>query len=184
MNPSPTNTPFDPRTAAHIRRRPAGGNGGFPFVPRMLATSFFVGYLPLAPGTWGALLAILLWLPLYLWASPELCFWATLVAAAAYTVAGTWASSVSEKYWGKDPVIACADETVGQWISLLPVAPFCPWWEILLSLALFRFFDIAKPLGIRAMERLPRGYGMMADDILAGIYSAVIILVVNSFFMK
>ncbi|MDE6278025.1 MAG: phosphatidylglycerophosphatase A [Muribaculaceae bacterium] len=145
----------------------------------MLATSFFVGYLPLAPGTWGACLAIVLWLPLYLWASPALCFWATFVAAVVYTVGGTWASSVSEKYWGKDPVIACADETVGQWISLLPVLPGCPWWEILLSLALFRFFDIVKPLGIRAMERLPRGYGMMADDILAGIYSAIIICVLN-----
>lgn len=173
--------PFDPRTAAHIRKRPVGGNGGFPLLPRMLATSFFVGYLPMAPGTWGAIFGILLWLPLYLWASPMVCFWITLAAAIVYAVAGTWASSVSERYWGKDPVIACADETVGQWISLLPVLPGFPWWEILLSLALFRFFDIAKPLGIRAMERLPRGYGMMADDILAGIYSALIILVINLF---
>ena len=53
----------------------------------------------------------------------------------------------------------------------------------MLSLALFRFFDIYKPLGIRAMERLPRGYGMMADDILSGIYSAVIILVINYFIL-
>ena len=175
------NQEFDPRTAQHIRKRPAGGNGGFPLLPRMLATSFFVGYLPVAPGTWGAIFAIVLWLPLYIWASPEACFWVTLAAALVYTVAGTWASSVSEKYWGKDPVIACADETVGQWISLLPVLPGCPWWEILLSLTLFRFFDIVKPLGIRAMERLPRGYGMMADDILAGIYSALIILILNQF---
>lgn len=172
--------PFDPRRAAHIRKRPAGGNGGFPLLPRMLATSFFVGYLPVAPGTWGAILAIVLWLPLYIWASPELCFGVTLAAAAVYTVAGTWASSVSEKYWGKDPVIACADETVGQWISLLPVLPGCPWWEILLSLALFRFFDIVKPLGIRKTENLPGGYGMMADDIVAGIYSAAIICVLNA----
>ncbi len=98
-----------------------------------------------------------------------------------FMVAGTWASSISERYWGKDPVIACVDETVGQWISLLPVMPVCPWWEILLSLALFRFFDIFKPLGIRATERLPRGYGMMADDVLAGIYSVVILLIVNYF---
>ncbi|MDE6556123.1 MAG: phosphatidylglycerophosphatase A, partial [Duncaniella sp.] len=88
---------------------------------------------------------------------------------------------VSERYWGKDPVVACVDETVGQWLSLLPVLPGMPWWEILLSLALFRFFDIFKPLGIRSMERLPRGYGMMADDILAGIYSALIIWALNYF---
>ena len=74
---------------------------------------------------------------------------------------------------------ACADETVGQWISLLPlsggVAGGVPWWMILVSLALFRFFDIYKPLGIRSMERLPRGYGMMADDILAAIYSVIVL---------
>lgn len=153
----------------------------FPLLPRMLATSFGVGYLPVAPGTWGALLAILLWLPLYFWASEALTFWATLAAAVVYTIAGTWASSESEKYWGKDPVIACADETVGQWISLLPLNGLSPWWMIFVSLALFRFFDIAKPLGIRSMERLPRGYGMMADDILSGIYAAVILLIINHF---
>lgn len=155
----------------------------FPLMPRLLATSFGVGYLPVAPGTWGALLAIVLWLPLYIWCEQPVIFWVTLSAAGIYTVAGTWASSESEKYWGKDPVIACADETVGQWISLLPLSGIdvTPWWEILLSLALFRFFDIFKPLGIRSMERLPRGYGMMADDILSGIYAVTVLLIVNYF---
>ncbi|MDE5655632.1 MAG: phosphatidylglycerophosphatase A [Muribaculaceae bacterium] len=149
----------------------------------MIASSFGAGYLPLAPGTWGAIVAIVLWLPLYLWCSAAIVFWVTFAAAMVFMVAGTWASSISERYWGKDPVIACVDETVGQWISLLPVMPVCPWWEILLSLALFRFFDIFKPLGIRATERLPRGYGMMADDVLAGIYSVVILLIVNYFIL-
>ena len=107
----------------------------------------------------------------------------TFAAAVIYCVAGTWASSVAERYWGKDPVVACADETVGMWISLLPLGTVAttPWWEILLAIVLFRLFDIYKPLGIRAMERLPRGYGMMADDILAGIYSIFVLLAVNSF---
>ncbi len=153
----------------------------FPVLPRLIATSLGAGYLPKAPGTWGALLGILLWLPLYVWASASVCFWVTAVAAVVLAIAGTWASSVSEQYWGKDPVIACVDETVGQWVSLLPVLPCCPWWEILLSLALFRFFDIYKPLGIRSMERLPRGYGMMADDLLAGLYSALILFTLNYF---
>lgn len=154
---------------------------GFPLFPKLIATSFGFGFLPVAPGTWGAVFAIIVWLPLYLWVSPALTVWITAAAVLVFTVLGTWASSVSERYWGKDPVIACVDETVGQWISLLPVAgvAVCPWWEIILSLALFRFFDIFKPLGIRAMERLPRGYGMMADDILAGLYSAVILLILN-----
>lgn len=169
---------IDPETTQHLRHKPAD-HGGFPLLPRLIASSFGAGYLPVAPGTWGALAAILLWLPLWLWCSPAATFVVTLLAVIIFAIAGTWASSVSERYWGKDPVIACVDETVGQWISLLPVLPYCPWWEILLSLALFRFFDIFKPLGIRDTERLPRGYGMMADDIVAGIYSAVILTLVN-----
>lgn len=155
----------------------------FPLLPRLVATSFGCGFLPAAPGTWGAIFAIILWLPLYLWAAQPVIFWVTLAATVIYAVAGTWASSLSERYWGKDPVVACADETVGQWIALLPLSGVAvtPWWMILVALALFRFFDIAKPLGIRAMEKLPRGYGMMADDILAGIYSLIIILIINRF---
>ena len=161
----------------HVDVNPDAGK--MPLLPKLIATSFGVGFLPVAPGTWGAVLSIILWLPLYLWASVPVCAGVTALAAVAYCVAGTWASSVSERYWGKDPVIACADETVGQWISLLPVTPLCPWWEILVSFALFRLFDIFKPLGIRAMERLPKGYGMMADDILAAVYTALILLVIN-----
>ena len=93
-------------------------------MPRMIATSFGVGYLPKAPGTWGALLAVVLWLPLYLWCSDAATvFYVTFAAAVIYCVAGTWASSVAERYWGKDPVVACADETVGMWIS--PGGRFC-----------------------------------------------------------
>lgn len=154
----------------------------FPIVPRLIATSFGAGFLPVAPGTWGAIVAIVLWLPLWLLcSSPTTIFTVTLVATAVYTVVGAWASTISEKYWGKDPVVACADETVGQWLTLLPLSalPASHWWEIVLALALFRFFDIFKPLGIRAMERIPGGWGMMADDLLAGLYSAVILFALN-----
>lgn len=154
-------------------------NDGFPLFPKLLATSFGAGFLPMAPGTWGAIVAIVLWIPLYLWASPSATVIITISAAIIYFIVGTWASNVAERYWGKDPVVACADETVGQWIALIPVTSLCPWWEILVSLALFRFFDIFKPLGIRYMEKLPGGFGMMADDILAGIYSAILIFVLN-----
>ncbi len=159
--------------------------GRFPLFPKLIATSFGFGFLPVAPGTWGALFAILAWLPLYLWASASVTIAVTAIAIVVFTILGTWASSVSERYWGPDPVVACVDETVGQWISLLPVvAGVAPWWEIAVSLALFRFFDIVKPLGIRAMERLPRGYGMMADDILAGLYSAAILIGLNILILR
>lgn len=150
----------------------------FPLLPKMIATSFGAGFLPVAPGTWGAIVAVILWLPLYIWCPGVPAWIATVAAIAFFAVAGTWASSVSEKYWGKDPVAACVDETVGQLISMLPLcggAAAAPWWLIPVSLALFRFFDIFKPLGIRRLERLPGGMGMMADDILAAIYSAIIV---------
>lgn len=158
-------------------------SGQFPLFPKLLATSFGVGFLPVAPGTWGALLAIVLWIPLYLFVTPLWCFLITLAAIVVYTIAGTWASGISERYWGKDPVVACADETVGQWIALLPIAwvEHRYWWEIIIAFILFRFFDIAKPLGIRRMESFPGGYGMMADDILAGIYSIIVVLILNLF---
>lgn len=168
-------------------RRPVNISGKpFPLFPRLIATSFGAGYLPVAPGTWGALVAIVLWLPLYIWAAPRVIFWVTLAATISYAIIGTWASTEAEKYWGKDPVAACADETVGQWLSLLPLSggmAICPWWEILVSLALFRFFDIFKPLGIRKMEDLPGGVGMMADDLLAGVYSVLILVALNYFIL-
>ncbi|MDE5870363.1 MAG: phosphatidylglycerophosphatase A [Muribaculaceae bacterium] len=150
----------------------------FPLFPKLIATSFGAGFLPVAPGTWGALVGIVLWLPLYIWCPGTPALIATFAAVVFFAVAGTWASGVSERYWGKDPVAACVDETVGQLISLIPLCggPHeAPWWTIIVSLALFRFFDIFKPLGIRSMERLPGGFGMMADDILAAVYSACIL---------
>ena len=153
----------------------------FPLFPKMIATSFGAGFLPVAPGTWGALVAIIIWLPLYIWCPGIPALVATLVLTLFFTVAGTWASSVSERYWGKDPVAACVDETVGQLISLLPLCggPHeAPWWLIIVSLALFRFFDIFKPLGIRSMERFPGGFGMMADDILAALYAVIVLVAV------
>lgn len=155
----------------------------FPLFPKMIATSFGAGFLPVAPGTWGALVAIVLWLPLYIWFPGTPAYIITAIAVVAFTIGGTWASSVSEKYWGKDPVVACVDETVGQLISLIPLCggvDVAPWWLIIVSLALFRFFDIFKPLGIRKMENLPGGIGMMADDILAAIYSVVILIAIIS----
>lgn len=155
---------------------------GFPLGWRLIATSLGTGYLPLMPGTWAAMLAVVLWLPLYLWATPAVNLWVTLGATVAVTLLGTHASTVSERYWGKDPVIANVDEVTGQLISMLPLylgVAVIPWWEILASLALFRLFDIFKPFGIRKLERFKGGWGMMADDIASGVLAAVILLVFN-----
>lgn len=155
---------------------------GFPTAWRLIATSLGTGYLPLMPGTWAALLAVALWIPLYLWASPAVNLWVTVVATVVVTLLGTKASTVSERYWGKDPVIANVDEVSGQLIAMWPLymgVAVIPWWEVAVSLALFRLFDIFKPLGIRKLERFKGGWGMMADDIASGLLAAVILLLFN-----
>lgn len=154
----------------------------FPIGWRLIATSLGTGYLPLMPGTWAAILAVILWLPLYFCASPATNLSVTVIATIIVTLAGTKASTISEKFWGKDPVIANVDEVVGQWISMIPLymgVAVIPWWQILLSLALFRLFDIFKPLGIRHLEKFRGGWGMMADDIASGFLAAAIIFIVN-----
>ena len=81
-----------------------------------------------------------------------------------------------EPIWGEDPSRVVVDEMVGVWIPLL-AAPAGNLWYALAAFALFRLFDIFKPLGIRKMEYLKGGVGVMMDDILAGIYSLILLIV-------
>lgn len=86
-----------------------------------------------------------------------------------------------ERYWGTDPRAVVIDEYVGTWIPLL-VAP-CgeyTWWIALLGFFLFRLIDIFKPLGCKAVEnKFPGGYGVMFDDVLAGIYALIILAIIK-----
>jgi phosphatidylglycerophosphatase A len=152
-----------------------------------------VGYLPLAPGTWGSLVGIGLYLLVRGWlmkalfdVAPEFrlntfhLFYAIiaieLLFVALLSLLGAWAASHTEKLsTAKDPGIVVIDEVVGQFIALLPV-PFLltpAWWALVLAFILFRFFDIVKPYPARKFESLHGGLGIMADDIVAGIYAAI-----------
>ena len=99
----------------------------------------------------------------------------TLVLCIGFTAAGTWATARLMPFWGNDPKRVVADEMVGVWIPLLAV-PATSWQLALWAFVLFRFFDIAKPLGIRALDRRVGAFWVMADDILAGLYSLVVVL--------
>lgn len=92
-----------------------------------------------------------------------------------FTLLGVLSANALERVWGKDPSRIVVDEMVGVWIALLAV----PEGNLLYALAafvLFRFFDILKPFGIRKMEELPGGIGVMMDDVLAGIYSFILLM--------
>ncbi len=149
-----------------------------PLFSHILTTGFGSGYCPIAPGTAGAVLAVLLWWLASLWMTPMSLFLTTLITIFIFTILGVVCTNQVIPFWGDDPHRVVVDEMVGVWIPLVVVQPG-EWGYILASLALFRFFDIVKPLGVRKMETLPGGTGVMADDILAGIYSLVIILIVR-----
>jgi len=148
-----------------------------------------IGYMPIVPATWGSLLGVGVYL-LVLKADDYFTFWAqdNLFAAAfveasrnslliflllALFFIGVWASSRIVRLTGKkDPRIVIIDEIVGQLITFLFVPVRLGWWTILLGFFVFRFFDILKPYPANTLESLPTGLGVMADDVMAGIYSA------------
>jgi len=146
-----------------------------PFYHEMIATGLGVGHFPYGPGTMGALLAILIWYPITTMANHTTWFIITLALILVFTLLGAWSSTVAERYWGEDPSRVVIDEVVGQWITLLAVPAAFSWWHVLAAFILFRFFDIIKPLGVRKMENFNSGWGIMADDILAGCYGAILI---------
>jgi phosphatidylglycerophosphatase A len=138
-----------------------------------LATWFGCGYAPAAPGTVGSLGAVAVaWVlagPLGL--APV---WLA-VAAAVLFLPAVWASNHACQHWQtKDPQKVVVDEVLGQWITLA-VTPAVEWRSWLAAFALFRLFDIFKPFPARQAERFPRGWGVIADDLVAGLYGAIVL---------
>jgi phosphatidylglycerophosphatase A len=171
-----------------------------------IATACGLGYIPVAPGTWGSLGGVIIWalilfyLPLNL--SPGLhetnqtrifwLAWTGLPVAAILAIVGVWASDRAAKFARlKDPQFVVIDEVSGQHLALLLGAalpifggaanPNVEWLGngglglkyLLLGFILFRVFDIWKPFPARQAESLPGGWGIMADDWIAGIYAAI-----------
>jgi phosphatidylglycerophosphatase A len=139
----------------------------------LLATWFGAGLLPGAPGTWGSLAA----LP-FAWAIATLLGQAALaIAAAILFVIGWWAAEQVGRASGvADEGAIVIDEVAGQWLTLAVVPPSAA--AYVLGFLLFRLLDITKPWPASAAERnLPGGLGVMADDIVAAVYAAVLLYV-------
>jgi len=149
--------------------------GKVSFINKIIATGFGSGYSPFAPGTAGALLATIVWVILSFIIPLEFMYIVTIILVAVFTVLGISSANAVESIWGKDPARVVIDEMVGVWIPLI-IVPGRNIWFIVGAFALFRLFDIFKPLGIRKMENFKGGIGVMMDDILAGVYSFIILL--------
>jgi phosphatidylglycerophosphatase A len=141
----------------------------------LLATFFGAGYSPVAPGTAGSLAAIVIAVPLHL---PP---WQYAVLAAALFLPAVWAAGVTARTLKKkDPGLVVVDEVIGQWIALAG-ARTLTWETYLAAFLLFRLFDIWKPAPARQLESLPEGWGINADDVMAGIYAALVLWLAGRF---
>lgn len=143
-----------------------------------IATWFGCGYFPGGPGTAGSVAALLVAYAIHgLTAAAP---WIFAPLAAVLFLPAVWAAGRAEALTGRhDPQIVVADEVVGQWITLSAAGAWT-WKTLLFSLVLFRLFDIYKPWPVRSLERLPRGWGVIADDAAAGVYGALVLYVGTS----
>lgn len=157
--------------------------GEAPWFHVILSTGFGTGFCPGAPGTAGAFLALLAWYGLSFVVEATALFWITAALVVVTTVVGAWTSKVMERYWGEDPRTVVIDEFVGTWIPCM--AACVPGNHLQTAIlgffgfAMFRVIDIVKTPLCRKLERVPGGWGVMLDDVMAGIYALVLTLLLR-----
>jgi phosphatidylglycerophosphatase A len=150
--------------------------GAFPYA---LATFFGCGYSPIAPGTAGSLAAILIAISLHAFAGSNRATF--LILSALLLAPAIWsAGKVAQHESRKDPQIVVIDEVLGQWIALAGAATL-NWKSFLAAFLFFRLFDVWKPPPVRQLEALAGGLGIVADDVMAGLYAALAIFVLDRF---
>lgn len=144
-------------------------------IAKLIATFFYVGLIPYAPGTFGTLAAVPLYyiisgLPLYLY----------LLITLLVIGMSVWASNIAEGIYGKtDPGQIVADEVSGYLVTMILVPPTVT--NIVIGFFMFRLFDIIKPPPVRRFERLSGGWGVVIDDVAAGVYACVCVHLIVRF---
>lgn len=156
----------------------------------LAVTTFGVGYLPPAPGTYGSAVGVLIyllfgWIEANVaanfgargWTNAQITAWThagNLILFLLFCLLGIWAANRAVEFFqNKDPQQAVVDEVIGQLVVFLFVPFDAHWYFVLAGFLLFRLFDIWKPYPIDSLQNLPAGIGVCADDILAGVYSGV-----------
>ena len=148
-------------------------------VPYLVGTWFGCGFAPVAPGTVGSLAALIIAILLNVYAGSGRGTF--LILAAILLAPGIWAAdAVARSENITDPHIVVVDEVIGQWMTLAGAATQ-NWKVWLAAFLLFRLFDIWKPAPARQLEHLPGGWGIVADDVMAGIYGALAIFLLDRF---
>jgi len=143
----------------------------------LAATSLGIGYIGKGAGTVAAVACCICW---YLaWAGGYPPAILSIIITVLIILLGIWAGNKVEPLWGKDHQRVVIDEVAGMCIALLFIPVSLKY--VLTALILFRFFDITKPLLIKKMEDLPGGWGVMMDDVLAGVYANILLQAVVAF---
>lgn len=144
---------------------------------RLISTCLGIGYTPKGGGTVAAVVCCVAWY--FSRGSGNGFLWPQLLVTLGITVIGVWAAGKMESEWGEDSYRIVIDEVAGMCLTLCAIPN--RWPLVLTGLVLFRFFDIAKPLYIRRMERIRGGWGVMLDDMLAGLYANLLLQIVVFF---
>lgn len=150
-------------------------------IAEVIATCFFAGYVPRAPGTAGALVGVALIYLLHQFAY----FTSIHIGLFVLAVLGpaVWASNVLIRQMGqKDPQNIVVDEVMGQMVAVLGANLNSP-WVYGAAFLLFRLFDIWKPYPVRLLEKLPGGLGVVMDDLMAGLYAMFVLYIMRNFFL-
>jgi phosphatidylglycerophosphatase A len=165
----------DPNERPSLSSRPRA-----PLWAKLVATFFGTGLLHPGPGSWGSAATVLLWWLLSAWISPHGQPAAAMLLAASAILAGIPAATHMARATGlKDPQFVVIDEVAGQLITFIAVP--VSWKSLLLGFILFRGFDIVKPPPVRQIEHLPEGFGIVLDDVGAGLYALAVMQVALHF---
>ena len=142
---------------------------------KIIGSGFYTGYIPFASGTFGSLAAIVIY---FIPGFERLEI--IIPAIVLFFGYGLFVSFKFEKVYGKDPSQCTVDEVVGTWIALIALPKI--FLIVLTSFLIWRALDIIKPFPARTSEKLPGGFGIMIDDVIAGFYSLIIVhLIVYTF---
>lgn len=137
----------------------------------LIGSAMYAGFSPVASGTVGSFVALVVY-----WFFPFMQpLWILAPVVVIAFAVGIPISTVMERHFGKDPSEVVWDEVVGMWIALVLLPPV--WYIAILTFLVFRVFDIIKPQPARYFDRMSGGFGIMMDDVVAGVYANIVMQV-------